>query len=259
LLTYSIKNKFEKLNDKAALKLYRKRMRELGKTEDNINNQISLVFPVDGGFVERFNKLVDKIDEKWLYDSILISGSSVGSELYVAYKMGFKKIYGTEIRELFEDIVKLRLKNYTNIQHTTVNDESLPFDSEFFSVVMSGHIIEHTRRPKVYLLELLRVLKRGGLLYLEYPDRYNDIELHTNTKSYENYPLFVRNCILSILSSPLNKNINTRKMYKSVRDTLMPISFMNITKWLEQESVYFEIVFEETPYKGVERKILRKL
>jgi len=65
----------------------------------------------------------------------------------------------------------------------SLKHDNYPFSIlEKFPVVMSGHIIEHTKNPEKYLCELFRVLKKNGLLYLEYPDLYNNIELHKNTK-----------------------------------------------------------------------------
>ncbi|MBP8689505.1 class I SAM-dependent methyltransferase [Patescibacteria group bacterium] len=223
-----------KTREEQAKKFYIEAMRKLGKTEDYINSQISFIFSIDGGYNERFQKLINFMKEKSLYSSILISGSSVGTELLLARGFGFKKIYGTEINNILKQVSEIRLTGFKDIRTVLVKDEFLPFPSEKFPVVMSGHIIEHTKDPERYLCELFRVLKKNGLLYLEYPDRYNNIELHTNTKSYEYLPTKVRNLVLTILSSQLNFNCETRKKYKSVRDTLVPISFKDINMWLKK-------------------------
>jgi SAM-dependent methyltransferase len=43
--------------------------------------------------------------------------------------------------------------------------EELPFADEFFDVVLSDNVIDHATRPLAIVDELVRVLRRGGLLY----------------------------------------------------------------------------------------------
>lgn len=52
-----------------------------------------------------------------------------------------------------------------------VHDESLPFKSETFDVVVSNHVVEHVPNQELHLSEALRVLKTGGRLYLATPNK----------------------------------------------------------------------------------------
>jgi SAM-dependent methyltransferase len=47
----------------------------------------------------------------------------------------------------------------------------LPFDEEFFDVIIMSHVIEHLPKDRLsYVLQgLKRVLKRNGYVYLEFP------------------------------------------------------------------------------------------
>ncbi|PCI21442.1 MAG: hypothetical protein COB62_03655 [Piscirickettsiaceae bacterium] len=57
-------------------------------------------------------------------------------------------------------------------------NESLPFQSESFDIVISNHVIEHVHDPKLHISEIKRVLKKNGLLYLATPNRLWPFEVH---------------------------------------------------------------------------------
>lgn len=48
----------------------------------------------------------------------------------------------------------------------------LPFPAESFDIVLCSEVIEHTPDPKAAFRELVRVLRRGGLLVLTVPNRF---------------------------------------------------------------------------------------
>ena len=56
--------------------------------------------------------------------------------------------------------------------------ENLPFDAEFFDVVYSNNVLEHTANPAQVLREAVRVLKPGGTLYVEVPNFLSYYEGH---------------------------------------------------------------------------------
>jgi ubiquinone/menaquinone biosynthesis C-methylase UbiE len=135
--------------------------------------------------------------------------------------LGFENLVGTEISDVYIGICKLRFKEKVSIRRVT--GEAMPFDAESFGAVFSAHIVEHTKNPRAYILECLRCLAPEGLLYLEFPSRYNKVELHTGTFSVEWLPLPLRYLALRILQlfAPNRKN---RELYRSVVETLRPIS-----------------------------------
>lgn len=247
----------DKDRDKLAIELFRKRLAEKGASEGYIQTQIDYIFPLDGGFIERFNLLEQYLKQDH-YHSLLVSGSAVGSELFVGIKRGFKEVSGTEIWPIYNEIARMRFNTLKNIFVYDVTGVTLPFENAKFSVIMSGHIIEHTMDPEQYLCEHFRVLKPGGLFFLEFPDRKHKIELHTGTISFERFPLFVRNTALRIMSSPLNHNLETRAKYNAVLKTLLPIGQKDVTFWLKKNNIKFEIIYTEEPHPGFKRMILRK-
>lgn len=58
---------------------------------------------------------------------------------------------------------------FPNLQQNAVTaaaiGERLPFGDEAFDIVLSDNVIDHAERPLDIVHELLRVLKRGGILY----------------------------------------------------------------------------------------------
>lgn len=48
----------------------------------------------------------------------------------------------------------------------------MPFDDETFDIVLSTEVIEHTPDPHAAILEMHRVIKRGGVLALTVPNRF---------------------------------------------------------------------------------------
>lgn len=50
-----------------------------------------------------------------------------------------------------------------------LNKSPIPFDDDFFDVIIASHVIEHLNDPLVFFQECMRVLKPGGKFYLEAP------------------------------------------------------------------------------------------
>lgn len=52
-----------------------------------------------------------------------------------------------------------------------VTSERLPYDDDFFDIVISHHVIEHVRDQHLHLDEIRRVAKPDGIVYLATPNR----------------------------------------------------------------------------------------
>jgi len=62
-----------------------------------------------------------------------------------------------------------------------VTDTKLPYEDNFFDIVISNHVIEHVgekQQQQEHLDEIYRVLKTDGLLYLAVPNRWMLVEPH---------------------------------------------------------------------------------
>jgi SAM-dependent methyltransferase len=73
-----------------------------------------------------------------------------------------------------EESLSLMSKSLRNPVRIVCGDAlSLPFASDSFDVVFHQGLLEHFRRPGELLDENLRVLKRGGILLVDVPQRYH--------------------------------------------------------------------------------------
>lgn len=53
--------------------------------------------------------------------------------------------------------------------------EKLPFPDQSFDIVHSHHVFEHVADPLVSALEAFRVLKPGGIIFIEVPNQFDNI------------------------------------------------------------------------------------
>jgi len=188
------------------------------------------------------------------------SGFSVGSEMLVANQYSFGEVHGVEVDQFLVSTAQRRLSYFQNMFPAYYDGDILPFPDNHFEVVASGHIIEHTRSPKLYLHECIRVLKSGGYLNLEFPHRYHIRELHTLLPSFEWLPRPLRNRVILLLSSrfsPLKDE--TKSRYRSIVDTnLQQISLggvKQILRKLDHPAVVIQST-EMTP--GIIRCVIQK-
>lgn len=227
-----------------------------------VMEQAEILLSLDG-YIDRFNYLLSALGQRVddLYPSILVSGYAAGSEMIVARNFGFQEIYGVEVDASLFEIAKVRVANLPKIFPTIYNGFNLPYDDQQFNLVVSGHIIEHTESPKRYLKEVMRVLKSGGILYIEFPSRYHHTELHTGLFSFEWLPVIIRNLILHLISSnfsPLNPT--TKSKYKTILSSrLKQVSRRDIFLLLRQLRVNYQEVAYSKPAPGIVRCIIQKI
>jgi SAM-dependent methyltransferase len=70
--------------------------------------------------------------------------------------------------EAFDHVVQLEIVNYPNVDVRAVN-QKLPFVDSCFDVVFSANVLEHVDDPFVSAMEITRVLKPGGFVYVDIP------------------------------------------------------------------------------------------
>jgi len=211
---------------------------------------------------ERFRWLFDVVgrSEELLSTAIMISGYSVGSEMIVARQFGFSRIDGVEVDPDLVVAAAARTRYLGDIHPAIYDGGILPYADSSFSLVTSGHIVEHTANPSLYLKECLRVLKPGGVLALEFPTRFHHTELHTGLPSAEWLPRRVRNPLLRLLASrvsPLSKK--TKSGYESIVTTkLQQISLGLVRRYLNESGYPHSFLRIEKVSPGVIRTAIRR-
>ena len=188
----------------------------------------------------------------------LISGMSAGSEMIVARRLGFGAVYGTEVDPFFVTFCAKRFGELPGLFPSLYDGEHLGYPDDFFSLVASSHIIEHTRNPRLYLEDHIRVLRPGGFLFLEFPTRYHRKELHTGLPSLEWLPRPLRN--LGLVLWRATAPAETKRRIDAILDThLKQISLWSIRRWVLSSNHRASILETRRFIPGVLRVLLQKL
>lgn len=100
--------------------------------------------------------------------AVLDFGCGVGFDLFVASKLVGKRGLVCGI-DLTEDMVvrakeNLTLAGITNFEIKKVDTEMIPYDDDFFDVVISNGVINLSPHKQISFKEIYRVLKPGGRL-----------------------------------------------------------------------------------------------
>lgn len=224
--------------------------------QSNVKENLENLLISNKGYIDRFKFFTPYISPDY-FDSILISGCAVGSELIVAKNFGYQTMYGVDIDSKLIEIAKKRLtkKEFKLMSYDGAN---LNIPSESISTVYSGHVIEHTADPENYFKECLRVIRNGGFFFLEFPNRYHWEELHTRTISFEWLPFEIRRIILlSLEQYYLNINFKLSCLFRDVRTTLRQISIGSIKKYISNQKRRVEIINVSRPTPGYVRMIMK--
>lgn len=108
----------------------------------------------------------------------------------VIEKFGSKNVFGIDI-----EIDKRYKGNYAK-----ANAEEMPFKNASFDSVIAGELIEHLKRPELFLKEANRVLRKFGILVITTPNRKSLINIVFH--SYEaplHFCLFSRQELFTML------------------------------------------------------------
>lgn len=99
-------------------------------------------------------------------NSFIDIGCGNGNALVPLMSDGYKNIYGCEISKLFVDSAKKRgLKNIY-----WYDGKNIPFEDNYFNIVGSFGVLEHTENPINFLEEHIRIVKKGGYIIVTCPN-----------------------------------------------------------------------------------------
>lgn len=127
------------------------------------------------GIMVDFKKRVGKINDKKILDVGFGNGI-----ISVAFAKEGAKVSAIEVNPILLEIAKDNsIKAGVNIDFKIYEKGTFPFENAFFDYVFSSNVIEHTNDAKKFINEISRVLKKGGLVYLSFPNRFAPKETHS--------------------------------------------------------------------------------
>lgn len=113
--------------------------------------------------VEMFNRIFRNPDRR-----VLDVGTSGGKFMEIAVQNGWQ---AAGVEPFSDDVKKCQEKGLNVILGVA---ELLPFPDNSFDVVHTSHVFEHLEDPMKAANEALRVLKPGGLLFIEVPNQLDN-------------------------------------------------------------------------------------
>ncbi len=116
-------------------------------------------------------------------------GYGVNSEVF---GKGLENIYCSDFN--IANLVKCKeyMNRHENVFYLAADAQSLPFEGECFDLVTAFSLIEHVPDQEQMLREALRVLKKGGELVMQFPNRHFFMELHSGIPFYCLVPGFAK-------------------------------------------------------------------
>jgi SAM-dependent methyltransferase len=150
--------------------------------------------------------------------TVLSSGCGSAGDLLAFLQQGAAMAYGIEVDIGLARLARQRFvgTDFESAVHIDIyNGLTLPYAGNSFDIVFSIHVIEHTQDPERYLIEVCRVLKPGGIVFLDVPNRYYKYEQHTMIPYVHWPPTKMRNTILrTLLAKPLDNRLSPTRRYQ---------------------------------------------
>ncbi|NEO68926.1 class I SAM-dependent methyltransferase [Moorena sp. SIO3H5] len=136
-------------------------------------------FDVQKDYTGRWKVIKEKSE---LNSKILDMAAGCGTFVLFGLNHGYD-VWGVEPetwkREYF--LKKINACNYSSSYADHILEgvgESLPFEDNFFDIVTTYQTLEHVQCVQTCIIEMLRVLKPGGCLYIQCPDYNSFFEPH---------------------------------------------------------------------------------
>jgi SAM-dependent methyltransferase len=162
--------------------------------------------------------------------TILSSGCGFAGSVFVWAEAGASHVWGIEVDREMARIGGVRMKEWPNAHVLVYDGDLLPFPDDVFDIIDSIHVVEHVRNLQIYVGELVRVLKPGGICYISCPNRLYYLETHAMLPFVHWLP--------KALGDRLGKVIAMLPFWsRSIRDRLRVLDTMTlryVTSWTLQ-------------------------
>lgn len=137
---------------------------------------------------------------------ILDMASGCGTFVFYGLLNGYNT-YGVDPEAWKNEFNRLKIQLYSYPKHWGGNfirafGECLPFKNESFDIISSYQTLEHVSDIKSCCKEMLRIVKRGGIILLHFPDYRSSFEGHYRLPWIPLFPKPLARIYLKILDRP---------------------------------------------------------
>lgn len=145
-----------------------------------------------------YKNLYDKIKNTPIQkkDGVLLDVAGGDLKNTIEFRRAFVKVISLDISFSKDSIERANLNNLNLI---LADGHFIPFKNEYFKTITMISVIEHVEYPELVLKEVIRVLKSGGELIIQFPNKMFPIEPHTGLLFIYYFPYFIRKRFLKLM------------------------------------------------------------
>lgn len=186
---------------------------------------------LSSNYYSKYIKFLKRYSQK--RNRILDVGCGNGHVLGLINACGYSNTYGVDISKFLIKVAKKRgIKNVHSYDGKT-----LPFNNNYFDVIGSFNVLEHTQDPNRYIKEQVKKLKKGGVIVVACPNFLSTIFPNTHPKvrgfrnKYTNFVTILKKIFLAsngfIKMDPI-----IRKKFEYDDDAIVVTNTIDIVKSL---------------------------
>jgi ubiquinone/menaquinone biosynthesis C-methylase UbiE len=180
--------------------LYRYYFKELG-LNDWKNRTIERINEVPRN--KRILKTIEHFTGSLKRKNVLVVGSGWGGVCVAARELDVNEVVGIDIDNKVNSIANIRmtLEGYMECCFTGAA-EYLPFKDNYFDYVHCFTVLEHVQNIHMSLLEMIRVVKKDGYIFIQAPNYLRPIERHYKISYIPLMPKKIARIYLKLMKKP---------------------------------------------------------
>ncbi|MBO4898596.1 MAG: class I SAM-dependent methyltransferase [Clostridia bacterium] len=126
--------------------------------------------------------------EQMFKDKIVVDVGcgAAGKSLYYA-SLGAEKVYGLELLDKYREEAEA-LAEETGLsdkfEFVAGDSANMPFEDKFADTIIVNDAMEHVSEPEKTIKEMLRILKPGGRIFINFPPYYHPMGAHLTDAIY---------------------------------------------------------------------------
>ena len=132
---------------------------------------------------------LQKYDIKEMFEgkTIIDIGCGAGGKSIYYASCGAEKVYGLEILEKYRGEAMALAESVgmgEKFEFVTGDSAALPFEDNVADTIIVNDAMEHVGNPEKTISEMLRVLKKGGKIYINFPPYHHPFGAHLSDAVY---------------------------------------------------------------------------